>query len=148
MTISTITYNGNTGFFGAPTSAFNSSVYTSIDLKQKTIFLIHGFQSNPNRAFGNLSKSLEQIYSYPDPSNPQNTITPNIINVDWSGVAGTKNEDYLGTKNNTVPSVSDALAHGIRSLQINPAKTEIIGHSLGAHIAGFAGGQVKKNDEK
>lgn len=140
MTISTITYDGNTGFFGAPTSPLSSSIYPPIDPAQKTIFLIHGFLSNPDRAFGNssnpesLSKSLDAIYP-----------TANIINVDWSAVAGTGLIDYLNVAATTLPSVGQALSNGIKALQIDPTKTEIIGHSLGAHIAGIAGQEFKKD---
>ena len=45
MTISTLTYNwGSTYQFDAPSF--------SIDRTKKPIFFIHGFQSNPNQAFG------------------------------------------------------------------------------------------------
>jgi Ca2+-binding RTX toxin-like protein len=146
MAINTITYNwGSTYQFDTPSF--------SIDRDKKTIFLIHGFQSNPNQAFGDssnpesLSKSLEKIYSYPDPNNPQNTITPNIINVDWSSLAslpGEGDKSYFFVKER-IDDVAWALSNAFKTLNIDPTKTEIIGHSLGAHIAGIAGQEFKKD---
>jgi pimeloyl-ACP methyl ester carboxylesterase len=139
MAISTIIYNGETSQFSAPS--------LPIDPTQKTIFLIHGFQSDPNRAFGSplnadgktnpdaLSTNLQKRYGE----------QANIINVDWSGVAGTKPLDYSGTAFYTLPNVTSALSNAFKALKIDPTKTEIIGHSLGAHLAGNAAQEFKQD---
>lgn len=137
MTISTITYNRETSQFGSPIFLDPKDPNKKIDPTQKTIFLIHGYNSTPVQAFGNLSNSLQNLYG----------TAANIINVDWSSLANVS-LDYSNTEGTGVadrlPTVALALSKAFEYLKIDPTKTEIIGHSLGAHVAGIAGQEFKK----
>ncbi|WP_174710560.1 FG-GAP-like repeat-containing protein [Nostoc sp. TCL240-02] len=118
----------------------------NFDPKKKTIFLTHGWGSTPNLAFYNAA-SKQHLEDQLQALNPG----ANIIDVDWRLVAGywdSSNATYgkysQGPLNysNTAARVGDvaqALANAMQQLGIDPNNTEIVGHSLGAHVAGLAG---------
>ncbi|AVH64574.1 bluetail domain-containing putative surface protein [Nostoc sp. 'Peltigera membranacea cyanobiont' N6] len=106
----------------------------SFDKTQKTIFLIHGFKSNPDDSFGDLYKDLQPL--------DQNA---NIIRVNWSSISGNSPDDYAYVKGQ-IDYIALALSNTFKTLNIDPTKTEIIGFSLGAHIAGLIGQDFKKKD--
>ena len=122
-TTHTITYNKDTQQFNPPDF--------SIDRSQKTYFLIHGWQSSPDtfKTHGDLASSLESIDH-----------KANIIYVDWSSVTTgfSVSVPYLSVVGQ-IPKVANALSKTFKTLNIDPNNTEIIGHSLGAHVAGGAG---------
>lgn len=68
----------------------------------------------------------------------------NVILVDWSNVAG--NPWYWAVVK-SVPLVAARVTQLINFLQskanLDPSKTRVVGHSLGAHIAGFAARNAK-----
>jgi pimeloyl-ACP methyl ester carboxylesterase len=119
----TITYNTGTKQFNA--------LNFSIDRSQKTYFLIHGYQSSPDtfKTHGDLASSLGSIDR-----------KANIIYVDWSSVTKgwSFSWPYLSVVGQ-IPTVAHALSNTFKTLNIDPNNTEIIGHSLGAHVAGGAG---------
>jgi GH18 family chitinase/pimeloyl-ACP methyl ester carboxylesterase len=97
----------------------------SLDPGQKTIFVIHGWNSNPG-TFTNRQLDVKLQAAYPN---------ANIIMVDWSAAANSTDYLYVSRQ---VPYVANALSDVFIKLGIDPNKTIVIGHSLGAHIAGFA----------
>lgn len=64
----------------------------------------------------------------------------NVIEVDWSAGAGTIN--YLGARNRVGPT-GGVVANLVRliseSAGVDLSRFTLVGHSLGAHVAGFAG---------
>ncbi|OBQ14575.1 MAG: hypothetical protein AN482_01525, partial [Anabaena sp. LE011-02] len=121
--INRITYNNDTKQF--------NPLNFSIDRSQKTYFLIHGYQSSPQTFIenGNLAHSLRSI-----------DLKANIIYVDWSSVTtgSSPSWPYISVVDE-IPTVARALSNTFIDLNIDPINTEIIGHSLGAHVAGGAG---------
>ena len=119
----TITYNKDTQQFN-PLDFY-------IDRSQKTYFLIHGYQSSPDtfKTNGDLASSLKSIDH-----------KANIIYVDWSSVTtGLSGSLPYVNVVGQIPTVANALSNTFKTLNIDPNNTEIIGHSLGAHVAGGAG---------
>lgn len=64
--------------------------------------------------------------------------TCNVFGVDWSGSA--INESYVFPMVNT-ELVGRMIAHFIRRVKMPPNRVHLIGHSLGAQIAGVVGNQ-------
>lgn len=96
-----------------------------------TFVLIHGWQSNPSQAFGSLAQQLQTIYP-----------RANVISLDWKEIANTQisiipvfNYAYVAGQ---VTYVASNLATVLSMLPTEPSMIKLIGHSLGAHIAGFA----------
>jgi len=69
----------------------------------------------------------------------------NIILVDWEDGAkpGLPLIAYGQAATNT-KEVGEQLAQYLKARNIDPNKTELIGHSLGAHVSGFAGAKYKE----
>ncbi|KAK7116823.1 pancreatic lipase-related protein 2-like [Littorina saxatilis] len=90
----------------------------------KVAFLIHGF-----------TDSMEGIWVAPL---IQELLTKveNVIFVDWEN--GAKGPDYYRATANT-RVVGAQVATLIKTLGVDPAIVHLIGHSLGAHVAGYAG---------
>jgi len=92
-----------------------------------TFVLIHGWQSNPS-TFGTLAQQLQNIYPL-----------ANVISIDWKEIANAPGGDssyfYVAGQ---VPYVAQDLATALSMLAIDPSMIKLIGHSLGAHVAGFA----------
>ena len=61
--------------------------------------------------------------------------TANVLAVDWAE-NGSLNTPYNNAVND-MPQVGREVASELRRFGVNPATTQIIGHSLGAHIAGI-----------
>lgn len=101
-----------------------SQFNTSLD----TIVVIHGWHSNRTDIFNNLTK--EAYLAVRD---------VNIINVDWDELS---TEDYI-TAYNAVPKVGLYVAQFIQNISTtydySLDKFTLVGHSLGAHISGYAG---------
>ncbi|KAJ8980762.1 hypothetical protein NQ317_013767 [Molorchus minor] len=95
-------------------------------------FIIHGWQSSGNHTFvTDMVKSYHSIGIY------------NVFGVDWSSPA---KKDYLYSARST-KRVGEVVGEFIMKLTKNNKKmlhkVHIVGHSLGAQVAGFAGKQVK-----
>ncbi|KZL48914.1 hypothetical protein A2T98_15585 [Nodularia spumigena CENA596] len=129
-----------------------------IDKNQKTILLIHGFNSDPHGlAMASNSGSIdgksvkegdkqdqeETLYKDLRRTHPQ----ANIIIVDWSSISGHEPVSYAWVKERD-DSIGEGLANALIDLGVDPNKTEIIGYSLGAHIAGFTGQKYKEKTSK
>uniref|UniRef100_A0A6A7FZ73 Phospholipase A1 member A-like n=1 Tax=Hirondellea gigas TaxID=1518452 RepID=A0A6A7FZ73_9CRUS len=107
-----------------PETIRNSSFVGSL----KTFVIIHGFLRTVLFLESTKDKLLE-------------VFDCNVVTVDW--VAGTNFTDYNTTTREHVPAVGVATAGLLKVLQklkqLNVDNTHIIGHCLGAHVAGFAG---------
>uniref|UniRef100_A0A146MBK9 Pancreatic triacylglycerol lipase n=2 Tax=Lygus hesperus TaxID=30085 RepID=A0A146MBK9_LYGHE len=99
-----------------------------IDIAKPVKILIHGYMSNKDKFF---SKTMREAYL--------NKGDYNVINVDWSKDA----RSLYNTARNDVPAVGKVVAKFIDRLvaetRVKAELLHIVGHSLGAHIAGVAG---------
>lgn len=109
------------------------------DDRQPTFVITHGYQNTGGNAANGFMpeewiSNKAQILRARNPD-------ANIIVVDWedgakpSGVIGL---NYLAAADNT-RDVGSQLAQELIRLEADPNTTELIGHSLGAHVSGFAG---------
>ncbi|MEM6500489.1 MAG: hypothetical protein AAF685_01465 [Cyanobacteria bacterium P01_C01_bin.89] len=116
----TLNFFGLNGF--DPTRRFDAS--------QQTFVITHGYRNNGSAQWI-LDKAQLLRQSNPD---------ANIISVDWAeGAApGIFGLDYPPAAANT-RSLGIEIANQLIALGIDPARTQLIGHSLGAHGSGFAG---------
>ncbi len=110
--------------FNSLTGAFKGNLPTYV--------ITHGFQSSAKETWvrGMANDLLER-----DPSNPNDNVKANVISVDWSKAARTIN--YWKAVRDTV-SVGNQIADYLIGVGANPNTTQLIGHSLGAHISGIA----------
>ncbi|RWS03032.1 Pancreatic lipase-related protein 2-like protein, partial [Dinothrombium tinctorium] len=117
---------------GPITLAPQNIANTYFDPKKLTKFLIHGFQDS----FGDMTY-MGDIKDQFMILNPEEY---NVFGVDWS--KGAKTIDYLQAIENA-RVVGAATAHFIKKLNeftnMKFKKVHLIGHSLGAHVCGFAG---------
>lgn len=101
-----------------------------LDPQKLTKILVHGFHSGKNKYFASrLRQAYLHLYDY------------NIITVDWS-VVSTYN--YL-TARNDVAEMGKLIAQFIDKLRQTGLildQIHMIGHSLGAHVAGVAGRNI------
>lgn len=91
-----------------------------------TYLIVHGFQS---------SSETDWVITMADNLGSLAT-DANIILVDWSESANVPN--YNDAVHDTL-IVGQEVASYLVDIGVNPAQTELIGHSLGAHISGIAG---------
>lgn len=69
-----------------------------------------------------------------------NVSNATVILVDYGDISDC---NYDRSVREIVPAVGHYLAEVISDLDLDPNNIEIIGHSLGAHIAGYASGALK-----
>jgi len=119
----TIFYRNHTFGGSWPCFSFNSG--------QPTFIMIHGWNSSPNQAFHDLSSRLHTAYP-----------NANIIYLDWSADSTTSN--YLSAAG-WVYWVATGLANDVAKLHVDPDKIIVVGHSLGAHVAGCFGEAYRSN---
>lgn len=98
----------------------------NFDSTQQTYVITHGFQNNGTADW--IVKMADSL-RLQDPNS-------NIISVDWP--SGTSVFDYPDIVNNTTLTVGDRIAQYLVDLDADPSKTQLIGHSLGAHVSGIA----------
>ncbi|MEG4032209.1 MULTISPECIES: hypothetical protein [unclassified Microcoleus] len=126
----------------SPLSILSNQPIRSIDTNQKTYVITHGFQNTGGNQGNNYAPSLSEI-AIALRSQPENA-NANIILVDWEegakpqGLGG-----YVIPAQNT-REVGNQIAQFLNKQGIDPNKTELIGHSLGAHVSGFAGAKYKE----
>ena len=92
---------------------------------KKTYIVIHGFQSGANEQW---VKNIEEQLALRDPD-------ANVVALDW--LDNGKGKSYVTAANKTV-SAGKQLAQYLEANNIDPSNVTLIGHSLGAHVAGFA----------
>lgn len=96
----------------------------NFDSSQSTYVITHGFQDNGRSNW--IAKMADNL-RWQDPNS-------NIISVDWSSGADTF---YSSAVSNTV-TVGQSIAEYLVNIGANSNTTQLIGHSLGAHISGIA----------
>ncbi|XP_022917699.1 lipase member H-like [Onthophagus taurus] len=104
----------------------------NIDSSKETKFLIHGWSNDGN---SRMPQTLKDSYL------PSKDV--NVIVVDWSGLS---NLLLYPLPANGTGYIGECLSNIIEELFPNTEKlnVHILGHSLGAHIAGFAGRSLKR----
>ncbi|MGF1480012.1 MAG: hypothetical protein ACFB4I_11045 [Cyanophyceae cyanobacterium] len=97
-----------------------------IEADNNTYVITHGYMSSSSQDWvGDLAQEIDQR----DPLS-------NIILTDWSEEADTLN--YFNAVADT-EAVGNQLALWLNDSGVNPDTTQLIGHSLGAHVSGIAG---------
>lgn len=105
---------------------FSSWSAEPIDTDYNTYVITHGYLSSSSEDWvADLAQAIEQQ----DP-------LANIILTDWSESADTFN--YFNAVEDT-EDVGNQLAMWLSEEGVNPDTTQLIGHSLGAHVSGIAG---------
>ncbi|NJR65368.1 MAG: hypothetical protein HC772_08720, partial [Leptolyngbyaceae cyanobacterium CRU_2_3] len=99
-----------------------------------TYVITHGYQSTAGNA-GNNFQPVGWIANIAQAIRNQES-DANIVLVDWE--AGASSFFYPTAAANT-EDVGNQVATFLRTNNVNPEQTNLIGHSLGAHVAGFAG---------
>jgi len=128
------------------------SLYTSgYNPNNKTRILIDGFLSNSSNSM--MTKILRQTFVSVMPED-------NTIVVDWGALSGGTSGFTLTSLTTpaalalypaalpNVQIVGQRVADFIRFLGVDPSNVHIVGHSMGAHIAGVAGGLVKQQQSQ
>lgn len=54
--------------------------------------------------------------------------------------------NYFTMSNTVAPQMGDFIANSIILMGLNPGQVDIVGHSLGAHIGGYAGASLKERN--
>ena len=130
MAINEIEYKDGKSFY------ITSQLKSTFKQEQKTYFIIHGWNSEPSK-FKNLG--FQKNGDLGQEIMKKNHGKANIIYVNWSLVA--KSQHSISGYSSVVkeiPNVAKALSRVFNDLKINPDETELIGHSLGAHVSGGA----------
>ncbi|XP_014479688.1 PREDICTED: uncharacterized protein LOC106746986 [Dinoponera quadriceps] len=111
-----------------PADDINDGANRAIDPDLPTKVIVHGFGSNCNHLWVyDMRSALMSIHDC------------NIVCVDWG--PGSAVPNYVRAAANT-RLVGRQLAKLIRSLNVPLEKVHLIGFSLGAHVAGFAGAEL------
>lgn len=105
---------------------FKQSAYNPA---KKTIIIIHGYNSHVNKTYWLAFK--DTVMRRED---------ANVIAVDWAKSAG--GLDYTDPVEK-VPDIGKKVAQFIIGTDIDPLNIHCIGHSLGAHVCGFIGKEIK-----
>nr|CAH7744394.1 unnamed protein product [Callosobruchus chinensis] len=107
---------------------YDGNSYT-IDTQKDIKLLVHGWLNNREITW---YRNVTEAYLAREDCN--------VIQVDWNRIARSAYiSAAVGTK-----AVGQLIADFIKRSNLDPARIHIIGHSLGAHIAGFAGKALKK----
>ena len=102
---------------------------SEFDQARKTVLLVHGYNDNGKK--GSLQKIKDEMLRNND---------VNFISVDWKKGAALPN--YNKAVSNTRVTAR-GIANFLNSSKIDQTQVHCIGHSLGAHVCGFAGKIVK-----
>ncbi|XP_015607899.1 uncharacterized protein LOC107273844 isoform X2 [Cephus cinctus] len=111
-----------------PAENINDNAHRVIDPELPTKVIVHGFGS-----------SCDHIWVYEMRSALMSVHECNIVCVDWG--PGSAVPNYVRAAANT-RLVGRQLAKLVRSLNVPLEKVHLIGFSLGAHVAGFAGAEL------
>ncbi|CAG2069282.1 unnamed protein product, partial [Timema podura] len=100
-----------------------------LDRNEEIKFVIHGWNSK-GKSLSHVKRAFVE------------TSSENVIVTDWSGPAS----GLYSTSRRAVKNVGEYVAQFIDFLVlfggVNPSKIHLVGHSLGAHVAGVAGNRV------
>ena len=105
---------------------FSSWLSEPINTNSDTYIITHGYLNSSNSKWvSDLAQEIDRLDT-----------NSNIILTDWSEAAGTVN--YPSAVEDT-EEVGSQLANWLFDEGINPDTSQLIGHSLGAHVSGIAG---------
>ncbi|WP_271253620.1 hypothetical protein [Pseudanabaena sp. Chao 1811] len=114
------------------TNSISSWENREIKKDAKTYIVIHGFQSGANEQW---VKDIESGLAKKDPS-------ANILALDWLNggnfMKKLVNKEYTNAADMTAEA-GKYLAQYLKDKGLDPSNITLIGHSLGAHVAGIAG---------
>ncbi|XP_046392727.1 pancreatic triacylglycerol lipase-like isoform X2 [Ischnura elegans] len=114
---------------GDPTSIFRSNLVA----KHKTFFISHGYLETAAKPW--VQRMVAELLRKSD---------VNVVTVDWVGGSG---PPYTQAVSN-IRLVGVMTAHLIKLMMeeagVNPVKIHLIGHSLGSHVSGYIGLQMKE----
>lgn len=124
--------NPNNGYLIKGTD-YQSVANSNFDPRKKSLFISHGwnnnYQSNVIRYIRPAALAAADL---------------NIFVIDWSGISN----KFYTTAKSAVPSVgeiqADFILYLIETYQLSPKDFYLVGHSLGAHVAGCAGAAVRR----
>lgn len=105
--------------------------YMNFDTSVETVFIIHGWKNSYESP---MPQTVKNAYLY--------SRDANVIIVDWSKFA---KSNYITAKHsitNVGKMIGDFVAFMVQKLGLKIGSTAMVGHSLGAHIAGIAGRQL------
>ena len=116
-----------------PTSGIEINSFNESRLikNAKTRFIIHGLLQNGFKLWVNSMK--DAILEYEN---------SNVISVDWSKGNGIRYTQSAANSQVVGRSISILVNSYIQKGLIKPDDVHLIGHSLGAHIAGYAGERI------
>ncbi|GFS17764.1 pancreatic lipase-related protein, partial [Elysia marginata] len=121
---------------GMPAQTFTASnaremIGDRYDPTKKTVFVIHGYMEHSRKSW--IYRIITELRYKED---------ANYITVDWG--TGAINVNYYQSVANTrvVGAVVALVLQTLQSLGGDPATFHLIGYSLGAHIAGYAGSRL------
>ena len=115
----------------------------SIDLTKPTVVLTHGWNSNPENAFGQMADKLED---------EDVGVDANIVAWDWSGDSGSGTWLALGLATSRTPDEGEELGKAlIETLTANKTQAydqpiHFIGHSLGTLVNATAANTLHNED--
>ncbi|KAJ8917665.1 hypothetical protein NQ315_005112 [Exocentrus adspersus] len=104
-----------------------SAKQNDVDVNKLTKVIIHGWIANNRRSW---YKDITELFL--------RNADCNVIQVDWEKPARAA---YVSSAINT-KLIGDKIAKFLTDTKIPPHNVHMVGHSLGAHIAGFAGKRV------
>ncbi|XP_026277480.1 phospholipase A1 member A-like [Frankliniella occidentalis] len=110
----------------------NSLQASGFNARRPTKVLIHGFGSNVNRT---MMTTIKDAYLY--------AMDVNVVSVDWSPLSAVP---WYPTARSNVDVVGVQLAALLDWLATRgalPESMHLVGHSLGAHVAGVAGANIR-----
>ena len=126
----------------SPVSIPSNQPIRSIDTNQKTYVITHGFNNSGGNQGNNYAGSLSEIAKAL--RSQSENVNANIIVVDWEEGAKPQGlRGYVIPAQNT-REVGNQIAQFLNKQGIDPNKTELIGHSLGGQVSGFAGAKYKE----
>ena len=105
----------------------------NFDPNRPTYMITHGFLDDSEEPWvDEMATNLIQR----DPDNPNDDVDANVTSVDWRDAY--QGINYWEARDVTV-TVGNEIANYLIDKEADPDTTQLIGHSLGAHVSGIAG---------
>ncbi|XP_052774574.1 pancreatic triacylglycerol lipase-like [Mya arenaria] len=102
---------------------------------RKSVFIIHGYRDNPYASW--VTDMKDALLSQTD---------VNVVSVDWGRGADKSDYDQAAANTRVVGALIAQLLTALRDFRsLNYKDVHLVGHSLGAHIAGYAGERMNKS---
>lgn len=108
--------------------------FGAFDPDKWTIFLVHGWRANERD--GGISWIRESYF--------ENALDVNVITADWEDLASNLYYFESARRTNDVGrTIAELIDYMVSNMSLSLERTHIVGHSLGAHTAGYAGAYVQ-----